>query len=95
MDLIKIDIVGVKSFQRCIDSVEDSLTGKTTLVDIVDCLIDVFQCKHLRFVALASRSTAFCTYDELVPWYIVFLDSFTYNLFGSTVAVYVGSIPSV
>jgi hypothetical protein len=91
MDLKEVDVVRVKTLKRCIHSIENGLSRKTTLVRVV--------CKLWHFFAIINSSQAwvfpyiseaFCEYDELVAWNIVLLDGFANDIFRNTVGIDVG-----
>lgn len=95
VDLEEVDVVRPQPFQGRIDGVEDALTRKASLIDIINSLVDILQSEHVRLIALACRATALSADDKLMAWDLVLFDCFAYDTFGVTVAVDVRCIPGV
>ena len=95
MNLEEIDVIGVQSLQTRVDGVEDTLAGQTTLVDIVNSLVNVLEAKDLRVVRLARSAATFGADDELMARDGELLDGFANQTLGVTVAVNVGCVPCI
>ena len=95
VNLKKINIWRFQPIQGRVDSVENALTGKATLIYVVNSTFDVFQSKYLGAVVFASCSTAFGAYNQLMPWYLEFLDCFCDDSFRSAITVDVGGVPGI
>lgn len=95
VNLIKIDVVYIKTFERSITCIENMLAGKAKAVDELRILAHSFWRQVDRGTSFEHREAHLGGNDNAITWHVELLDSLAKNLLASTVGVYVGSVEKV
>lgn len=96
VDLEKVDIVGIKPFQRCLYHVEDCSPGQAVLINVILGLSYGITVEEMAHVGrLADTPKALGHDDDLLPRDAIFLDRLANNNLASTLRVGVCGVPGV
>ena len=96
MNLQEIDVRGTQPLQTPVDRADNCRSTQATLVNVVLGFVHRLAILHVNNVGfLADGSIAFGHDDKLAAWNVMFLDCLADELFGDTIGVDIGGIPSV
>lgn len=94
MNLVQVNVINTKSFQRSINRVEDMLARQAVTIHHFGVLIDVFPIKELRYV-LVDRSKDFGSNDYTAAWHIEFTQSIAQDSLTFSVRISISRVKKV